>query len=91
MQLVMCQEFCNLVLSFKDFFLFTSLVQILMNVERRLTIAVGVDPHQQDVSTLREVMCAHAMITLGIVYHLMITLLVKVCVPFSAMKFILEV
>ena len=53
-----------------------------MNVERILTIAVEVDPHQQDVSTLREVMCAHAMIMLGIVCHLMITLLAKVCVSF---------
>ena len=53
-----------------------------MNVERILTIAVGVDPHQQHVSTLREVMCAHVTITLGIVCHLMITLLAKVCVLF---------
>ena len=53
-----------------------------MNVERILTIAVGTDPHQQDVSTLKEVMCAHVMITLGIVCHLMIMPLVKVCVPF---------
>ena len=60
-----------------------------MNVERILTIAVGMDPHQQDVSTLREVMCARAMIMLGIVCHLMIMPLVKVCVSYSALKYLM--
>ena len=60
-----------------------------MNVERILTIAVGTNPHQQDVSTLKETMCAHAMITLGIVCHLMITLLAKVCVSFTALKYLM--